>query len=101
MMMVRKTTMRTTKTRRIQRMRNATTGMTTKQLVNGDDRDNGKQDPTRIANSGNGHKNHKDNSPDGENSKYSKDREDQEWGGEGKHDPGRSTAGTGMMGHQQ
>ena len=81
-------------------MRNAMTGMTTKQLGNGDDRDNGKQDPTQIANGSDRHENHKDNSPDSENSKYSKDREDQEWGGEGEHDPGRSTAGTGAMGHQ-
>ena len=46
---VRKTTTRTTKTRRIWRMRNAMMGTTTKQLGNGDDRDNGKQDLTRIA----------------------------------------------------
>ena len=62
-------------------MRNATMGTTTKQLGNGDDRDNGKQDLTRIANGGDGHKNHKDNGPDGKNGEYSKDREDQEWGG--------------------
>ena len=62
-------------------MRNATTGMTTKQLGNGDDRDNGKQDLTRIANGGDAHENHKDNGPDGKNGEYSKDREDREWGG--------------------
>ena len=45
-MMARKTTTRTTKMRRIWRMRNATMGTTTKQLGNGDDRDNRKQDPT-------------------------------------------------------
>ena len=68
-------------------------GITTKQLGNGDDRNNRKQDLTRIANGGDRHENHKDNSPDGENGEYSKDREDQEWGGEGEHNPGRSTAG--------
>ena len=82
-------------------MRNATTGTTTKQLGNGDDRDNGKQDPTRIANGSDRHKNHKDNGPDGENGEYSKDRKDQEWGGEGEHNPGRSTVGTGTMGHRR
>ena len=97
----RKTTMRTTKMRKIRRMRDATMGTTTKQLGNMDDRDNRKQDPTRIAKGGNRHENHKDNGPDSENSEYSKDREDQEWGGEGEHDPGRSTAGTGTMGHRQ
>ena len=59
-------------------MRNATTGVAAKQLGNGDDTDNGKQDPTRIANSSNRHENHKDHGPDSENGEYSKDREDQE-----------------------
>ena len=61
-------------------MRNATTGTTTKQLGNGDNRDNRKQDPTRIANGGDRHENHKDNGTDGENGEYRKDREEQEWG---------------------
>ena len=82
-------------------MRNAMTGAAAKQPGNGDDTDNGKQYLTQIANGGDRHENHKDHGPDSENSEYSKDREDQEWGGEGEHDPGRSTAGTGMMGHRR
>ena len=46
MMMVRKTTVRTTKMRRIWRTRNTMMGTTTKQLGNGNIRDNGKQDLT-------------------------------------------------------
>ena len=77
-------------------------GQQQKQRGNADHRDNRNQDQTRIANSSgrdDGHENHKDNGPDGENGEYSKDREDQERGGEGKY-TGRPTAGTGMTGHR-